>query len=213
MAWHVGVQDVADIGELFLSGRLPSRRVLAVTGPGATAPKLLATRPGASLEEALAGETDLEEPRFVDGSALDGRTAAPGEPSGYLGRYTSQITILDDDPQRLLLAWMSPVMNRYSVTNTLFDKFFRKRFNFDTDSNGSLRAIVPIGVYEKVMPMDILPTQLVKALASHDMEGAEKLGALELSEEDVALCEFVDPCKLPISEMLREMLTQIEKEG
>ncbi|MEO0650236.1 MAG: NADH:ubiquinone reductase (Na(+)-transporting) subunit A, partial [Planctomycetota bacterium] len=213
VSWYVSAQDVADIGELFLSGRLPSRRVVAVTGPGASAPKLVATRPGAALEVVFAQETELEEPRYVDGSALDGRIATPGEPSGYLGHFSSQVTILDDDPKRLLLGWMSPVMNRYSVTNTLFDKFFRKRFNFNTDSNGSLRAIVPIGVYEKVMPMDILPTQLVKALASHDMEGAEKLGALELSEEDLALCEFVDPCKLPIAEMLREMLTQIEKEG
>lgn len=212
VAWYVGAQDVADIGELFMSGRLPSKRVVAVTGPGAKAPKLIATRPGASLDEVFGEETNLEEPRFVDGSALDGRVAEVGAPSGYLGHFANQVTILDDDPKRLLLGWMSPVMNRYSLTNTLFDKFFRKRFNFNTDSNGSLRAIVPIGVYEKVMPMDILPTQLVKALASHDMEGAEKLGALELSEEDLALCEFVDPCKLPIAEMLRDMLTQIEKE-
>jgi Na+-transporting NADH:ubiquinone oxidoreductase subunit A len=213
VAWHVGVQDVADIGELFLSGALPRSRTIAVTGPAASSPKLLRTRPGADLGQALAGESDAEQPRFVDGSALDGRIAALGSPSGFLGRYTNQVTVLEDRTRRQLLGWMSPFAGRYSVTNTLLDKFVRKRFVFDTDSNGSLRAIVPIGVYEKVMPMDVLPTALIKALASHDMEMAEKLGVLELAEEDLALCEYVDPCKLPIAELLREMLTQIEKEG
>ena len=213
VAWHVGAQDVADIGEFFLTGKLPRTRTVALTGPAATNPRLVRTRPGADLGELLVSESSAADPRYVDGSALDGRTAVVGEPSGFLGHFSSQVTILEDAVERLMLGWMSPIMGRYSLTNTLLDKFFRKRFNFDTDTNGSLRAIVPIGVYEKVMPMDILPTPLIKALASHDMENSEKLGVLELAEEDLALCEFVDPCKLPISEMLREMLTQIEKEG
>ena len=84
---------------------------------------------------------------------------------------------------------------------------------FDTDVNGSLRAIVPIGAYEKVMPMDILPTQLIKALVSDDLEGSEKLGVLELAEEDLALCQVVCPSKIAITDSLRAMLTRIEKEG
>ena len=84
---------------------------------------------------------------------------------------------------------------------------------FDTDLNGSPRAIVPIGVWERVMPLDVLPTPLIKALASGEMEDAEKLGVLELAEEDLALCEFVDQSKTPVTSLLRTMLTRIEKEN
>jgi Na+-transporting NADH:ubiquinone oxidoreductase subunit A len=213
VAWHLGAQDVADIGQLFLTGQLPTTRVVAITGPAAAGPKLVRTRRGASLRELLAGEAAAAVPRFVDGSALDGRTAVPGEASGFLGAHSNQVTILEDDTQRILLGWVSPIVGRYSLTNTVLDKFFRRRFQFDTDTNGSLRAVVPIGVYERVMPLDILATQLVKALASNDLETAEKLGVLELAEEDLALCEFVDPCKLPLAELLRDMLTRIDKES
>lgn len=212
-AWHVGYQGVADIGQFLLSGKLPTSRVVAITGPVVDEPKLVRTRIGASIAAFAGGETGIEHPRFVDGSALDGRALELDGPQGFLGRYSNQLTLLNDDVRRELLGWMKPVAGRYSVTNLLLDKFFRKRFTMDTDSNGSLRAIVPIGVYERVMPLDILATQLIKALASHDLEGAEKLGALELAEEDLALCEYVDPCKVPITTMLRDMLTRIEKEG
>ena len=114
---------------------------------------------------------------------------------------------------RELLAWAKPIAGRFTQTNTLLDKFFRSRFKFDANTNGSLRAIVPAGMYEKVMPLDILPTQLIKALASNDLESAEKLGVLEIAEEDLALCQFVDPSKQPLTDMLRTMLTRIEKEG
>jgi Na+-transporting NADH:ubiquinone oxidoreductase subunit A len=105
-----------------------------------------------------------------------------------------------------------PIAKRFSATNLLFDKFFRKRFNFDTDENGSLRALVPVGQYESVMPLDILPTQLIKALASGDTDTAIKLGVLELAEADLALCQFVDSSKQPLTEWLRNTLTAIEKE-
>ena len=114
---------------------------------------------------------------------------------------------------RDLLGWALPVSGRYTQTNTVWDKFFRKSFRYDTDTNGSLRAIVPIGQYESVMPMDVLATQLIKALAAKDLESAEKLGVLELAEEDLALCQVVDPSKVPITDWLRDMLTTIEKEG
>jgi len=88
-----------------------------------------------------------------------------------------------------------------------------KKHKYDTDKNGGHRAIVPIGSWEAVMPLDILPTPLIKSLAAHDLEMAEKLGALELSEADLALCEYVDPSKTEVTPLLRSMLTRIEKEG
>lgn len=211
--WYAGVQDVADIGRLFTTGKRPTTRVVAITGPEAKAPKLVRTRPGADIDLLLQGESTAREARVVNGSALWGTTANPASPTGFLGRYAQQLTLLENNVTRDLLGWALPVNGRFTKTNTVFDKFFRKRFKFDTDTNGSLRAIVPIGVYEAVMPLDVLPTQLIKSLACGDIEMAEKLGVLELAEEDLALCQFVDPCKVPITDWLRSMLTTIEKEG
>lgn len=213
VTWYVGVQDVADIGRLFTTGKRPTTRLVAVTGPEAKAPKVVRTRPGADIDLLLQGESTAREARVVNGSALWGTAANPATPTGFLGRYAHQLTVLENKVGRDLLGWALPINGRYTQTNTLFDKLFRKRFKFDTDTNGSLRAIVPIGAYESVMPLDVLATQLIKSLASGDIEMAEKLGVLELGEEDLALCQFVDPCKVPITDWLRSMLTTIEKEG
>ena len=145
------------------------------------------------------------------GSVLGGREAS-GE-QAFLGRYTDQVTVLEDAVERKLLAWALPFAGKHSVSNAILDKFFGRELGFDTDLNGSERAIVPTGSYERVMPMDIMATQLIKALASGDLEMAEKLGVLELAEEDLALCEYVCPSKINITGLLREMLTRIEVEG
>ena len=211
--WYVGYQDVADIGHLFLTGKYPTERVVALVGPMLRQPRLIRTRRGADLQVLLKGEFEAAQPRVIDGSVLEGREHVPGAPSGYLGRYCNQITVIEGRTNRELLTWALPMAGRFSDSNTVLDKFVSSRFNFDADTNGSLRAIVPVGMYERVMPMDILPTQLIKALASHDLESAEKLGVLELGEEDLALCQYVDPSKQPLTDMLRTMLTRIEKEG
>ena len=213
VAWHVGLQDVADIGRFLLHGKRPPERVVAITGPAATHPRLVRTRPGASLSELLADQVEAETPRFVNGSLVWGTKADPAESTDFLGRWTPQVTILEDAVGRDLLGWALPVSGRFTLTNTVWDKFFRKRFKYDTDTNGSLRAIVPTGQYESVLPHDVLATQLIKALASGDLESAEKLGVLELAEEDLALCQVVDHSKVAITDMLRDMLITIEKEG
>lgn len=213
IVWHVGIQDVADIGRFLREGKRPTERIMAITGPAAREPKLVRTRPGAAIAELCKGESEATTPRFVNGSAVWGTKADADAHTDYLGRYNCQVTILEDEVKRDLIGWALPVSGRFTATNTVWDKFFRKRFKYDTDTNGSLRAIVPIGHYESVMPMDILATQLIKALASGDLEMAEKLGVLELGEEDLALCQVVDPSKIAITDMLRDMLTTIEKEG
>jgi len=212
-AWHVGYQDVADIGQFFSTGRVPSERVVALVGPSATNPRLVRTRRGASTAELVNGESSARDTRVVSGSVFEGRETKPGTPFGYLGRYANQVTLLENETSRRLLSWAFPLDGRFTQTNTLWDKFLRRRLVFDTDTNGSLRAFVPIGQYEAVVPLDVLPTQLVKAVATGDVVLAEKLGVLELAEEDLALCEFVDNSKQPLTEMLREMLNRIEKEG
>lgn len=209
--WHIDVQNLADIGLFLTSGALPTERIVAIVGPAAIEQKLIQTRHGASIE----AFKDYAEPnsRFISGSVLSGATANPGEPLGYLSRYSQQISIVNDSLEREFMGWMKPVGSRWSFSGAYLAKFFKKSFKVDTDTNGSERAIVPSGAYEKVMPCDIMATQLIKALVSDDIDNSEKLGALELVEEDMALCEYVCPSKINITESLRTMLTRIEKES
>ena len=209
--WHVDVQNLADMGAYLNSGKVPTARKVAVVGPAAAKSEIVETQRGASMNvfSSYANSTV----RFVSGSLLSGTTANPGEEKGFLGRFAQQVSIVDDTPEREFINWMKPIGSRWSMSGTYLAKFIKKSFTTDTDLNGGERAIVPIGSYEKVMPFDIMPTQLIKALASNDVTMAEKLGVLEIVEEDIALCQYVCPSKVDITDMLRTMLTLIEKES
>ena len=209
--WHVDVQNLADMGAYLNSGKVPTARKIAVVGPAASKSEIVETQRGASMHvfSSYADSTV----RFVSGSLLAGATANPGEEKGFLGRFAQQVSIVDDTPEREFINWMKPIGSRWSMSGTYLAKFVKKSFTTDTDLNGGERAIVPIGSYEKVMPFDIMPTQLIKALASNDVTMAEKLGVLEIVEEDIALCQYVCPSKVDITDMLRTMLTLIEKES
>ena len=213
MAWHLGYQDVIAIGRLFRTGQLDVTRVISLAGPQVRRPRLIASRIGVSIDEMAEGELKDGENRLISGSVLGGRTAA-GEVHGYLGRYTDQISVLREGREREFLGWLSLGVNRFSTINTFLSRFMPKqRFEFTTSTNGSKRAMVPIGMYERVMPFDLLPTFLLRAMIVDDVERAEVLGILELDEEDVALCTFVCPGKYEYGPILRRNLTLIEKEG
>ncbi|SFR49491.1 Na+-transporting NADH:ubiquinone oxidoreductase subunit A [Marinobacter daqiaonensis] len=211
--WTIGYQDVIAIAKLFETGELPVDRVVAIGGPKATSPRLVRTRVGASLTELLKGEiaTDCKV-RMISGSVFGGRR---GEGTcAYLGRFANQISVLEEGDKREFMGWLSPGANKFSIMNIYLSKLVGgKRFDMTTTTNGSERAMVPVGVYEKVMPLDILPTQLLRSLIVGDTEVAQKLGALELDEEDLALCTFVCPGKYEYGPILRENLTRIELEG
>ncbi len=210
--WHIGAQDVAAIGELFTSGKLNMSRVVSLAGPSVTNPRLVKTRIGANLDDLASGESTAGDQRIVSGSVLSGRTAA--DVRGFLGRYHQQVTLLPEGNQKHFLGWMSPGLNLFSLKNIVISRLVPgKKFNFSTSTNGGKRAIIPSGSLEQVMPLDIMPLFLVRALAVDDVEDAEKLGALELDEEDLALCTFACPSKLDYGPMLRRNLTIIEKEG
>jgi Na+-transporting NADH:ubiquinone oxidoreductase subunit A len=211
--WVIGYQDVAATGKLFATGELDVARTVALAGPAVKRPRLLRTRLGASTAALVQGELAEGENRVISGSVLGGR-AAGGEVFGYLGRYHNQIAVLPEGRARHFLGWLSPGFERFSTVNTNLSKLSPgKKFRFDTAVHGSDRAMVPIGLYERVLPMDILPTFLLRALLVGDVEQAEKLGCLELDEEDLALCTFVCPGKAEYGPLLRRVLTMIEKEG
>ncbi|WP_296058271.1 Na(+)-translocating NADH-quinone reductase subunit A [uncultured Amphritea sp.] len=210
--WTVGYQDVIAFGQLFITGELFTDRVVAIAGPQVDQPALVRTRLGANLDELLAGRTDGDNNRVISGSVWNGRSSAG--PLGYLSRYASQVTVLEEGNQRELMGWLVPGTNKFSVLN-IFASFLNssKKFDFTTTTNGSERAMVPVGQFEQLMPMDILPTQLLRALVTGDIVHAMELGCLELDEEDLALCTFACPGKYEYGPILRDNLTRIEKEA
>jgi len=212
--WHLSYQSVLAMGALFTSGKLNVERVIALAGPSVKKPRLLKTRVGANISELITNELAEGENRAVSGSVLYGRSAHGW--AGYLGYYHDQVSVLQEGREREFFGWIVPGKNKYSAINIYTSSLTRntgRQFPLTTTKNGSPRAIVPIGVYEAVMPMDILSTPLLKALVVGDSDQAQLLGCLELTEEDLALFTFVDPGKHDFGPVLRSNLTKIEKEG
>lgn len=212
VVWHVGYQDVIAIGSLLKTGKIDATKVLSIAGPAAKSPKLVSTVLGASIDELVANETIDGPVRAVSGSVLNGATAAG--PQAYLGRYHNQVSLLVEDKEKRLFGWIMPGSNQHSVTRAYLGHLSPKKlFNMTTQTNGSDRSMVPIGNYERIMPLDIIPTLLLRDLLSGDNDGASSLGALELDEEDLSLCTYVCPGKYNYGPVLRECLTKIEEEG
>ncbi|MBT1795150.1 Na(+)-translocating NADH-quinone reductase subunit A [Enterobacter hormaechei subsp. xiangfangensis] len=210
--WHLNYQDVIAIGKLFTTGELCAERIIAIGGPQATQPRLVRTLLGADLTALLAGETKEGENRIISGSVLSGRHATG--PMAWLGRFHLQVSVVLEGREKELFGWVLPGAEKYSVTRTTLGHFLRRKlFNISTSTNGGERAMVPIGNYERVMPLDILPTVLLRDLLAGDTDGAQALGCLELDEEDLALCTYVCPGKYEYGPVLREVLTRIEQEG
>jgi len=210
--YTVNYQDVIAIGLLFSEGRISVDRVIALGGPEVNQPRLIKTRVGASLEELTAGQIGSGDVRIISGSVWNGRKARGAY--AYLGRYHQQVTVLREGRDREFMSYLRAGVNKHSITRTFFSAITPgKLFDFTTTTNGSDRAMVPIGSYERVMPLDILPTQLLRALIVGDTATAQQLGCLELDEEDLALCTYVCPGKYEYGPILRNNLSRIEKEG
>ena len=210
--WHLNYQDVIAYGKLFLDGVIWTERVIALGGPQVKHPRLLRTSLGADLNALLAGELLEGENRILSGSVLNGSQASG--PHAFLGRFHLQVSVLKEGREKELLGWVTPGRDKFSITRTTLGHFLKKKlFNLSTDTHGGERAMVPIGNYERVMPLDILPTMLLRDLLAGDTDSAQALGCLELDEEDLALCTYVCPGKYEYGPVLRRVLTQIEQEG
>lgn len=213
MVWHIGYQDVIAIGHLFQTGRLLAERIVSIAGPSVLKPRLVRTRLGASVEELMSGELALHQAcRVISGSVLDGAVAHG--PSAYLGRYHNQISALPDKSERHLFGWMSSGRQRRSkavpFASARGDDSGRE---FTTACHGRQAAMLPAGAFERVMPLDILPIPLLRAILVRDTDTAQDLGCLELAEEDLALSSFVCPGKQDYGAALRINLEQIEEDG
>ncbi len=215
--WHIGYQDVIAIGHLFVDGEYYNRRVVSLAGPCAANPRLIATVQGASVMELL-GQNEIKKGdkavRIISGTVLWGNIVEG--PFAYLGRYHQGIALIEEGNQNefFLQNWMGLGLNRHSVTRAFVSGFIKPaQYTFNTALNGGPRPIMPIGVFEKVMPFDVEATMLIRAIDINDVDQAKLLGILELSEEDIALCTYVCPGKNDYGPLLRRSLTKIEVEG
>ena len=212
--WHIDYQAVMAIGALFTTGKLNVQRVVALSGPAVKEPRLLRTRFGANTDELVKDQLNDSENRVISGSVLYGHEATAW--ASYLGAYSNQVSALREGRERELFGWIVAGKDKYSALNVYTsscDRASGRLFPLTTDKNGSNRAIVPVGVFESVNPLDILPTPLLKAMVVGATDQAQLLGCLELDEEDMSLYTFVDPGKHDFAPVLRANLTKIEKEG
>jgi Na+-transporting NADH:ubiquinone oxidoreductase subunit A len=211
--WHINFQDVTALGRLFRRGVIDTARIVSLCGVCVNEPRLVTTRVGAALEEVLRdGVCETAVCRVISGSVLGGR-AATGT-LAYLGRYHDQVSVFREGGRSFVFGWSGLFPRRFTTAPTFSRRTgHRKRYAFSTTQNGRFSGMLPMRVFDRVMPLDILPSPLLRALLVKDTERAQALGCLELDEEDLALCSFVCPAKNDYGVALRINLEQIEKEG
>ena len=212
--WSIGYQDVIAIGKLFKTGLLSVERVISLAGPQVNEPSYIKTRLGACTDELTAGELTQRENRIISGSVISGREAIGAY--AYLGRYHNQVSVVAEanSKDREFMNWLTPGPRKFSKIPLFLSSLFPKKFfKFKTLMNGSDRPIVPIGVYEEVLPLNVLPAMLLRNIVLLDTEKIQSLGGLELDEEDLSLCSYVCPGKYDFGSLLRAGLTKIEVEG
>ncbi|MEL6868051.1 MAG: Na(+)-translocating NADH-quinone reductase subunit A [Bacteroidota bacterium] len=209
--WVLGVQEVLTIGTLFLELRYDASRIVALTGSELKQAKYVHTYLGASIEGLLKDNLSNEQARVVSGDVLSGQSK---EKDSFLNYYDNQITVLEEGDFYELFGWLLPIAPRPTISNT-FPNFLYPdlKFKANTNTHGEKRAFVVTGQYESVLPMDIYPQHLMKSILINDFERMEGLGIYELSEEDVALCEFVCTSKQPLQQILRKGLDFMREQG
>ncbi|EAQ64752.1 Na(+)-translocating NADH-quinone reductase subunit A [Marinomonas sp. MED121] len=210
--WSINYQDVVAIGKLFVTGELDAERVISLAGPQVVKPRLVRTQLGANLDSLTSGELLEGDNRIISGSVLSGRKAFG--PYAFLGRYHNQVVVIAEGRERQMMHYLRAGVEKHSVLNVFWSKLTGKNnFAMSSTTNGSDRTMLPLGHFERLMPMDILPTQLLRSLVVKDTEQAQLLGALELDEEDLSLCTYSCSGKFEYGPILRDCLTLIEKEG
>ena len=213
--WHVGYQDVVAIGALCTSGRISTKRVVALGGPSFERPRLVSTRLGASIDDLTTGELGRSAgepvPRVISGSILSGRRAAKAE--AYLGRYHLQVSAVPEESERRLFGWLPLRRQAFSFAGMFASRQPRRLEDLTTASHGRPTAMIPVEAFEKVVPMDVETSPLLRALLIKDTDQAQALGCLELDAEDLALCSFVCPGKNDYGSVLSVNLEHIEREG
>jgi Na+-transporting NADH:ubiquinone oxidoreductase subunit A len=212
VVWVVQPQDVVAIGRLFKTGKYDPSVVVALTGARVNKPQYYRTIRGAAVSSLLENQLKEGENRVISGSVLNGK--AIDAETGYVGFFDSQLTVIPEGNYYELFGWMMPGFKKLSVSRSFASTWLtpNRKFDLDTNYHGGERAFVMTGEYEKVLPMDIYPVQLLKSILVNDIDKMEQLGIYELDEEDLALCEFVCTSKTPVTKILRDGLKAMRKE-
>lgn len=216
VVWTVGAEDVLFIGRLFSKGIVDLTRTVAITGPEVVKPQYIQTVAGSAVAPLLKGNVTMGvEHRVISGNVLSGLQISA---NGNIDPYATQISVIKEGKDNHeLVGWAMPRFNKFSASRLYFSSilqkvFGKKDFEYDARVLGGERAIIMSGEYDKVLPMDILPEFLFKAMMTGNIDKMEALGAYEIAPEDVALCEFVCTSKLPLQQIVRESLDNMRKE-
>ncbi|MCB0547692.1 MAG: Na(+)-translocating NADH-quinone reductase subunit A [Phaeodactylibacter sp.] len=209
--WTLGVQDVATIGRIFTEKRFNAERVVALVGAELKQAKYVRTFLGANIGDLINDNLANDHVRLISGDVLSGKKKTADE---FLNIFDDQVTVVLEGDDFELFGWLLPSLNTPSISPTLPSTLFpnlKKRA--ETNTHGEKRAFVVTGNYESVLPMDVYPQELMKSILVGDFEKVEGLGIYELSEEDVALCEFVCVSKQPVQQILRQGLEMMREQG
>ncbi|MAJ45417.1 MAG: NADH:ubiquinone reductase (Na(+)-transporting) subunit A [Candidatus Marinimicrobia bacterium] len=211
VVWYIDLQDVIAIGKQLTSGKFSTEKYISISGEGIKKPTYAKVKRGITIQSALNNNLKDGKFRFISGDVLSGKKV---QIESGLGYYHNQISVIPEGGEREFIGWLKPGKNKYTISNTYISRFFpKKEWSLNTLNNGDPRAIVPLGTWERVLPMDIHPNYLVRSIIAKDIEEMEDLGIYECDEEDFALCSFVCQSKFPVHEIIRDGLNYIEKEG
>ena len=210
VVWYINFQDVFAIGNLFEEGVYKPERIIALTGSEVMNPRYYRTLSGCSVAPMIRDNIKSWNLRYISGNVLTGTKI---NADGYLGYYDSQVTVIPEGDNYEFFGWLLPGADKLSFSKTFLSGIFpKKKFEPDTNFHGGERAFVVTGQYEKVLPMDIYPMFLLKAIIAGDVDQMENLGIYEVAEDDFALCEFICPSKIEIQSVIREGIDLMIKE-
>ncbi|HPR33886.1 MAG TPA: NADH:ubiquinone reductase (Na(+)-transporting) subunit A, partial [Prolixibacteraceae bacterium] len=207
----LSMQALVYIGRLFLNRKLNFEKKIALTGSEVRLPQYFSVILGTSLSPLLEGRVETDKNiRIISGNVL---TGSQMKPDSYLGFYDNQVTVIPEGNRIEPFGWASPGLTKYSASKTFFSGLLpRKEYTLDANFHGGERPFVVSGQYEKLVPVDILPVYLLKAILANDIDKMEQLGIYDVIEEDLALCEYACTSKINVQEILRKGIDSIMKE-
>lgn len=208
--WYVNLQDVVNLGRLFTDGIYAPEKIIAVAGSEVDKPRYHRTKTGASVSTMIKDNIISDNVRYISGNVLNGLKI---EADGYLGYYDSSVSVIPEGNYYEFFGWILPGFKKFSFSRTFLTWMMPgKKYRLDTNLHGGERAFVMTGDYERVLPMNIYPMQLLKSILIEDIDRMEQLGIYEVAEEDFALCEFICPSKIEIQSLIRKGLDLMVKE-
>lgn len=211
VVWTLKAQDVIILGRLFTEGHFNTLRTVSLNGPEVSTPTYVKAFQGACIEDLVKGNLETAHVRYISGDVLTGSKITK---NGFIGYYDDSLTVILEGDDYELFGWLLPSYPRPTVSPTFLSYFFTgEELQVNTNSHGEERPFVVTGLYEELLPMNIYPMQLLKAILVEDFEQMEGLGIYEIDEEDIAICEFACPSKTPMQSILRKGLDMVRAEG